>query len=108
GSGGLHQRRLSGLLVISEVTLTLVLLLGAGLLVKSFARLRGVDMGFHPEHILSLRIDLSKAKYPDGPRQAAYFEQVIDRIRGLAGVDAVGIDAALPLNGYSIAMSRSN
>ncbi|HXP61064.1 MAG TPA: ABC transporter permease [Dongiaceae bacterium] len=104
GYGGRHQRRLSALLVVSEVTLASVLLLGAGLLLKSFVRLRGVDLGFRPDRILSLRVDLSKTKYPDARSQAAYFEQVIQSIRELPGVEAVGADAALPLSGVNFGM----
>jgi putative ABC transport system permease protein len=73
-------------------------------LVKSFIRLRGVDLGFRPDRILSLRVDLSKSKYPDARSQSAYFARVIEQIRQLPGVDAVGADAALPLTGYSIGM----
>jgi len=105
GHGGRHQRRLSALLVVSEVTLASVLLLGAGLLLKSFIWLRGVDLGFRRDRILSLRVDLSKTKYPDARSQAAYFEQVIQAIRELPGVEAVGADASLPLSGYDVGMS---
>lgn len=108
GSGSRYQRRLTSLLVSSEVMLALVLLLGTGLLVKSFVRLRGVDLGFRPDRILSLRIELSQAKYPDARSQSAYFAQVIEQIRQLPGVDTVGADAALPLSGYSIGMSSTS
>ena len=105
GSGSRYQRRLTAVLVSSEVMLALVLLMGTGLLVKSFVRLRGVDLGFRPDRILSLRIDLSKSKYPDARSQSAYFTQVIEQLRQLPGVDAVGADAALPLSGYTVGMS---
>ena len=101
GSGSRYQRRLTALLVSSEVMLALVLLLGTGLLVKSFVHLRGVELGFRPDRILSLRIDLGKSKYPDARSQSAYFAQVIEQIRRVPGVDAVGADAALPLSGYN-------
>ncbi len=104
--GGSHRHRLSHLLVISEVTLALVLLLGAGLLAKSFVRLRKVDLGFQPERILSLRINLSKSKYPDARSQAAYFEQVLERIRRLPGVETAGLDASLPLSGHNVLVSQ--
>jgi putative ABC transport system permease protein len=104
GHGGRHQRRLSALLVVSEVTLACVLLLGAGLLLKSFVRLRGIDLGFRPDRILSLRVELSKTKYPDARSQTAYFEQLLQGIRRLPGVEEVGADAALPLGGYSVGM----
>jgi putative ABC transport system permease protein len=106
GYGGRHQRRLSALLVVSEVTLACVLLLGAGLLLKSFIWLRGIDLGFRPDRILSLQVDLSKTKYPDTRSQTAYFEQVLRAIRELPGVEAVGVDASLPLTGHDLAISQ--
>ncbi len=106
GYSGRHQRRLSALLVVSEVTLACVLLLGAGLLLKSFIRLRGIDLGFRPDRILSLQVDLSKTKYPDTRSQTAYFEQVLRAIRELPGVEAVGVDASLPLTGHDLAISQ--
>jgi predicted permease len=92
-----RQRRLSGFLVISEVTLAIVLLLGAGLLVKSFVRLRGVDSGFRPDRILSLTVWPTKAKYPDAPSRSAFFEQVVNSLRDLPGVEAVGANVTLPM-----------
>ena len=107
GTGGRQQRGMSRLLVVMEVTLAVALLLGAGLLLKTFMRLQSINLGFNPEQVLSLRIDLSEKKYPNGPKQAAYFEQVVARLRNLPGVKTVGIDAALPLSGYSIGMTHS-
>ena len=98
GSGpGSSQRRLSRLLVVSEMALATVLLLGSGLLVKSFFRLRGVDNGFRPDRTLSLTVCLTPSKYPDERAGAAFFEQVIGRLREMPTVEAVGANVTLPL-----------
>lgn len=79
--------RLAGdLLVAGEFGLALVLVTGAGLLVHSFLRLRAVELGFHPDHLLMMRIDLHTGKSPD--QQVAYFENAIGRIDSLPGVRA--------------------
>lgn len=105
GSGGSrangHQRVLSRLLVVAEVALALVLLVGAGLLLKNFLHLRTTQLGFGLDRTLSLRIVLSNRKYPDARSQATYFKQVIERLRAVPGVEAVGADNALPLGGFS-------
>jgi putative ABC transport system permease protein len=94
---GVKQRRLRNGLVVAEVSLAVVLVLGTGLLLKSFLRLRRVDPGFRADRILSFTIDLDCSKYPDSHSQAAYFEQVIDALRTLPGVEAVGVNSMLPL-----------
>ena len=94
---GRRQGRLSQVLVVSEIALAVVLVLGAGLLVNSFLRLRGVDPGFRPDRVLSFTVDLSRRDYPDARSQAAYFEPVIERLRALPGVEAVGANSMLPV-----------
>jgi putative ABC transport system permease protein len=91
--------------VVSEVALALVLLVGAGLLLKTYMRLRGIDPGFKPGNILSLAIHLATSKYPDPKVQSAFFEQVGERIQALAGVEAVGMTSCLPLGGNSITVT---
>jgi predicted permease len=100
-TGGRRQHRLRGGLVVSEVALALVLLVGAGLLVKCFFHLRGVDPGFRTDRLLCLSLSPSTAKYTNGPAQAAYFEQVIEGLRTLPGVEAVGADLEMPFVGPS-------
>src|ERR1044071_9374590 len=92
-----RQRHLTGLFVVLEVTLAVLLLVGSGLLIRSYLRLSGVNLGFHPDRILSLTIDLVKSRYPDARSQTTYFEQVIERLQLLPGVEAVGANVALPL-----------
>jgi putative ABC transport system permease protein len=90
---------LRNLLVVCETALSMVLLVGAGLLFRSFLRVRGIDLGFKSEHILCLTIDLTPAKYPTPKDQARYFEQVIEGIKSLQGVQSVGGSGCPPLGG---------
>ncbi|MBZ5535792.1 MAG: ABC transporter permease [Acidobacteriia bacterium] len=99
-------RLFRSLLVVGEIALTMVLLIGAGLLLRSFLHLRGIDPGFKSERILTMNIDLTLSKYPKPLDQASFFQQVMERIKGLRGVKSVGASSSVPLLGYS--GSRSN
>jgi putative ABC transport system permease protein len=96
GSRGRHTRCM---LVVSEVALSLTLLVGAGLMIKSFLRLQGVDPGFEPESVLTADLSLPRAKYPDGQKVSAFHEQLLSRLAALPGVEAVGLGSSLPLSG---------
>jgi putative ABC transport system permease protein len=87
-------------LVIAEIALALVLVAGAGLMVRSFLRLQKVDPGFDPNNILTLRLTLPEARYKEDSQTRAFFEQAEQRVRSLPGVTAVGSSARLPLKGY--------
>src|SRR6266540_597211 len=78
------------LLVIGEIAMALILLVGAGLALKSFYRLLRVDPGFDPANVLTMRLDLSPVEYPEGRQQRAFYEQVLSRIESLSGVQAAG------------------
>jgi putative ABC transport system permease protein len=99
GRGNVGPRRgmLRDMLVIGEVALSLVLLVGSGLLLKSFAKLRGLDPGFRADHVLTVRVDAPMTKYGDFTKRAAFFERVVERVRTLPGVQAAGFTSALPL-----------
>ena len=86
-------------LVIVEIALALALLAGAGLLVRSFARLAGVDPGFRPDHLLTFRLSLPEAKYKTPESQAAFFDEVLGRLAAASGVRAVGATSVLPFGG---------
>jgi putative ABC transport system permease protein len=99
--GGLAVRRhqLRRLLVISELTLSLMLLIGAGLLVRSFVRLQGVHPGFSTNGILTMEMAVSDPKYKDDKVLANFYKDIERRIAQLPGVKAEGVVSALPLTG---------
>ncbi|HKY06476.1 MAG TPA: ABC transporter permease, partial [Blastocatellia bacterium] len=99
-TSGTGSRRIRGALVVAEVALSLVLLVGAGLMIRSFLALQSVDPGFNPENVLTMAVALPVSKYPDEqPEQrAAFFNQLTERIKGLPGVKSVGTITALPLS----------
>jgi putative ABC transport system permease protein len=97
--GGVQDRRFRQALVIGEVALALVLLVGAGLMIQSFLRLRQVDPGFRPENVLAADLSLPASRYKDG-RQISHFQrQLLERIAALPGVRSVGAAAYLPFSG---------
>ena len=89
------SHRLRRLLVIAQVALSLLLLAGAGLLIKSFANLSSTKPGFDPQHALVAELILPKAKYPDSEKHRQFFDQVMPKLSALPGVDAAG--AAFPM-----------
>jgi len=98
GGDGLQHNRLRSVLVVSEVALAMILLMGTGLLLRSFVRLQEVDPGFKPDHLLTMEISLPEAKYPD-PQKAAFFARLLQQVRSLSGVVSAGAIGHLPLGG---------
>jgi putative ABC transport system permease protein len=94
-------QRLRLLLVASEMALALVLLIGAGLMIRSFFRLREVNIGLDPLNVLTMNTTLTVDRYPV-PRQIAFFRQVVQRIGALPGVTSVGAVDNLPLGGSDV------
>jgi putative ABC transport system permease protein len=84
-------------LIVAQVAIAVTLLIGAGLLIKSFAKLMSVPSGFNPDHVLTLRISLPGARYPGRPEVTAYFERLLQRSRSLPGVQSAGAANGLPL-----------
>jgi len=99
GSTGSGHQRLRKLLVVGEVALSLALLSGAGLLIKSFMRLQEVDPGFSSNGILTLRVALPGARYTQPDQIRAFFRDLIDRVAKVPGVQSVGATNGLPLSG---------
>ena len=99
--GGLYLRRhrLRGLLIVSELAISLVLLIGAGLLIRSFIRLQSVPPGFTADHVLTMQILANDTKYHDEKVLAAFYRDIEARIAHLPGVVAEGAVSALPLTG---------
>ncbi|HKG48225.1 MAG TPA: ABC transporter permease [Pyrinomonadaceae bacterium] len=104
GGGG---KVLRGLLVTAEVAISLVLLIGAGLLINSFLRLRNVDPGFRPDNLLTMKIVLPEPKYAEIERRSAFYTDLIQRVQSLAGVRSAAVTTNLPLyrQGNSIGIS---
>jgi putative ABC transport system permease protein len=99
GGDAAGRNRLRGLLVVSEVALSLVLLVGAGLLFQSFRRLLDVAPGFEPENVLAADITVSDTKYPENTARSAFYREALERIKALPGVEAAGVVDPLPLGG---------
>jgi putative ABC transport system permease protein len=89
--------RLRGALVIAQMSLAIVLLVGAGLLVRSLQRLIAVDPGFDPANISAVTITLPDATYPDSLRRVAFYERLLERVRTMPGVQSAGIISWLPM-----------
>ncbi len=96
-TGGASRHRLRGLLVVAEVSMALVLLIGAGLLLKSFTRLRETNLGFNPDHVLTASVTLPRADYKTAARMKAYYQQSLARIAARPETQAAGIINSLPL-----------
>jgi putative ABC transport system permease protein len=102
GTEGAGRRRLRSLLVVSEVALSLVLLVGAGLLIKSFRQLVSTNPGYSPERVLALTVALNTKKFADEASRAAFFREAVARIGTLPGVEAAGVTRLLPLGNSDI------
>jgi putative ABC transport system permease protein len=90
-AGSLARNRTHSLLVITEVALSLVLLAGSGLLIRSFAGLLAVNPGFDPRNVLTLYVGLPGYRYTEGGQQAAFYQQLLERVERLPGVTATGV-----------------
>jgi putative ABC transport system permease protein len=98
-TAGPGRARAQGVLVAAEVALALVLLIGATLLIESFRRLSETDLGFNPEKLLSMQISLPPTQYPDRGKQRSFYEQVLERVRPLPGVESAAMADYLPIQG---------
>lgn len=102
---GAGRRSLNSLLVVLEVALALVLLIGAGLMIKSFLRLQKVNPGFDPNNVLTMQVALPRFKYSDVNHRAAFYQQVLERMKNLPGVQSSGAITSLPLSGNNSSTS---
>jgi putative ABC transport system permease protein len=98
GSGTPASRRLRNLIVAAEIALSLVLLVGAGLMAKSFLHLQKVDAGFDPNNVLTMKLTLPRSKYADSPKRGVFYRQAVERINTLPGVTSVSAISQLPLS----------
>jgi len=105
GSTSGHNR-VRSLMMVSEIALSFMLLVGAGLLIKSFMRLRDVSPGFNPDNLLTLRVSGVGGKYKPGEPRAQFYRQAVDRLKSLPGVQSVGAVLTLPLGGDTFDVGR--
>jgi putative ABC transport system permease protein len=99
GGVGRDRQRVRGAFVVAEVALALVLLIGAGLMVQTFQGLRSVDPGFDSSGVVTFALTLPATRYPDRESEARFFEELLDRVRALPGVEAAGAVTTLPMRG---------
>ena len=99
GAGGAKGQRMRNSLVVAEVALALVLLIGAGLMMRSFLKLQKTDIGMDPSSTLTFRVGLPEAQFPDKDTPARFFEQLIPKLANLPGVEAAGATTSLPASG---------
>ncbi|HEY8231735.1 MAG TPA: ABC transporter permease [Vicinamibacteria bacterium] len=95
---GAKSRRLNGAFVVVQVATSLVLLVGAGLLLRSFRNLQEIDLGFEPESVLVGRVSLASDAYAEPARARAFFDELRARVRGLPGVKTVGLASFAPFS----------
>ena len=98
-SSGLRSARVFNLLVIGEVALAFVLLIGAGLLIKSFRQLSQIDPGFNRQDLLTMQLTLPSLGYPESSQVSAFYKQLLDQLKTVPGVQSIGAIDALPLSG---------
>lgn len=98
GSAGPARKRMREGLIVAEVALTLVLLVGAGLLLKSFSRIQAVDLGFRPERLLLGQISFPAQSYPNPKMRAAFAETLLPRLEAIPGVSAAALNTAPPMS----------
>lgn len=99
-SGGSAQTSLRKTLLTIEVGLTVMLLIGAGLLLKSYERLRSTDMGCVTQNVITMHLGIPDARYATPAQRAAFYDTLLDRVRALPGVDAAGFATVVPGQGY--------
>jgi predicted permease len=98
-TSGTGSRRIRAALTVAEVALSVALSIGAGLLIRSFARLQQVDPGFNTSGVMTARVGLPNTAYPGGPPKRAFFERLLSDLRGRPGIEAAAIASGPPLSG---------
>jgi putative ABC transport system permease protein len=99
-TSGFSAHRFRDLLVAGEIAISFILLIGAGLLIRSFLHLRSADLGFRTDHILTVRVSIPEDKYPQDAQVVTFYSRLLDQVRSLPGVEAVGMVSFLPLDGH--------
>jgi predicted permease len=96
-SAGQHRQRLRGALVVAELALAVMLLAGAGLMIRSLWNLTHIDLGFNPDRVLTMRLALPAAQYDTPEKVNGFYQQLVTRVRSLSGVERAGLLRLLPL-----------
>jgi putative ABC transport system permease protein len=94
---GGRRQRLRGVLVAAEVALAVILVIGAGLMIRSLAALGQIDLGFNPDRVLTMRLAVPAATYDTADEVVGFYDRLLERVRGLPGVEHAGVVRALPL-----------
>ncbi|MGH9729082.1 MAG: ABC transporter permease, partial [Candidatus Acidiferrales bacterium] len=105
-SGSLQHNRLRGSLVMTEMALAMALLMGAGLMIQSFARLQNVNPGFNPHNVLTFNLDLPDSRYST-PQQKTFYKQLLSRLKTLPGVSSAAASWTLPFSGNNASITFS-
>jgi predicted permease len=100
-TGGRRTARLRSLLVVAEIGIASALLIGAGLMLRSFVNLLRADPGFRPDHVLTANLALARVRYKDGPDIARFYGQLVTNLAALPGVQAAGASTDVPWTGYN-------
>src|SRR5262245_63606949 len=98
-TGGRRQQFMRNALVVIEVAMSVVLLIGAGLMIRSFINLQQVDPGFNPNNVRTIAFSLPKEKYRGKDQQADFYTQLIEKVAALPGVQIAGAACAVPFSG---------
>src|SRR5499426_426255 len=103
--GGSRQALLRKVLVVAEVALSLMLLVGAGLMMRTFIAVQDVELGFRTDRLLTMRVPLPEQRYPDRERRVAFFQELLRRVSAVPGVTAAGLNTGVhPLGNFSTAV----
>lgn len=102
---GKKRNRLHASLIIGEVGIAMILLVGAGLLIKSFYKLQQVDLGFNPANVVTMQLSLPATRYAEPHKVSGFFNELVSRSERLPGVESVGLVNALPLKAYGMQLN---
>ena len=100
-TAGKSAQRLRNVFVAAEIAISLVLLVGAGLTIRTFVQLRGQNLGFRADHIVTARISIPQAQYSRPDQVVSFYDSVLDRVRAIPGVESAGMVSYLPLTGHN-------
>ena len=102
---GKKRNRLRAALIVGEVSIAMILLVGAGLLIKSFYKLQQVDLGFNPTNVVTMRLSLPGARYAEPHKMHGFFNELVGRSENLPGVKSVALVSSLPLHGFAMELN---